>query len=361
MTAINRLNIRSIRNIGDTSLEPHVGLNLLSGENGSGKTSVLESFHALATGRSFRSSKLDLLVQHGADSALVFAELVSGHKVGFTKALRSNPILNLNEQKERNWESVSLLLPTLVLDSNTFLLVDGGPKERRSFLDWGVFHVEPDFLVSWRAVKKCIANRNHLLKNSQSDYSHLAAWDEELSLSSDKVDHYRENYIARFNPVFAEVYARLSGERLNEVTIQYLRGWEASKPLQQVLRESAETDRRYGSTQFGPHRAELTIRTGKHKAIDVLSRGQLKLLVMSLRIAQAQLMTSLSSNHYCTFLVDDLAAELDVQNRSAVLTYLAQSSSQVFITAVNESDIANCLESNASLGTFHVERGTIRA
>ncbi|MFK7863397.1 MAG: DNA replication/repair protein RecF [Pseudohongiellaceae bacterium] len=361
MAGIKTLNIGSVRNISESSVVLESGLNLFHGNNGSGKTSVLESVHALATGRSFRSRRLDLLVQHGSRESVVFAELVSGHKVGFSKPLRSNPVLKLNAEKEKNWESVSLLLPTLILDSNTFLLIDGGPKERRSFLDWGVFHVEPTFLSSWRDVRKCIAHRNQLLKSNQSSLSHIAAWDEELSGCSEKTDKYRRDYLSSFSPVFKEVYSDLTGSSENELSITYSRGWDDSKSLREVLLDNLDLDRRYGSTQYGPHRAELVVRDGKHKAIDTLSRGQLKLLVVSLKLAQAKLLENTYRENTCTFLIDDLASELDSRNRAAVLSYLSRSRSQSLITSVSDTDIVKCLPNAVTIGTFHVERGTIRA
>lgn len=358
MTAISKLNVGSIRNIQDISIVPHNGLNLLYGVNGSGKTSILEALHVIASGRSFRGSKLDLLIQHGSTSCLVFAELVSGNKVGCVKTLKQNTIVKLDGDIEKNWESVSLLLPTLVLDSNTFLLLDGGPKERRAFLDWGVFHVEPDFLSSWRSVKKCIAHRNLLLKANAPNRDHVGAWDEELDRCAAVVDSYRENYLKSLRPVFEEIYGRLAPKLAGELTISYLKGWDESKSLLDVLRTNYGTDTRYGSTQHGPHRAELLFRLGTNRAIDVMSRGQLKVLVMALKIAQGMLLGN-TRDHKCTFLVDDLAAELDKPNRSAVLELLLGSGGQIFVTAVDKTDILECLPPGLSTGTFHVERGTI--
>lgn len=359
MTAIGRLHVKAVRNINDISISPLPGFNLFYGTNGSGKTSVLEAIHALASGKSFRSTKLDLLVQHGAESTLVFAELVSGHKFGFSKAPRTPPQLKMDGDQVKNWESIARLLPLLVLDSNTFQLADGGPQVRRSFLDWGVFHVEPGFLANWRDVKRCIAQRNLLLRGRTFDGEQISAWDEEFGRCAEYVDSSRKKYISLFLPLFNRIYGILAPAQASALTLSYSRGWDESKRLHEVLLENQRVDFKYGATQSGPHRAELLLKLGRDKATDVLSRGQLKVLVVAMKLAQAQLLNSLS-DQLCTFLVDDLAAELDASNRTAVLNLLFSMGGQVFVTAVDRHDIESCLPDSVSPATFHVERGIIK-
>jgi len=359
MTAISKLHVRAVRNIVDASIDPKAGFNLLYGSNGSGKTSILEAIHALASGKSFRSGKLDLLVQHGSDRTLVFGELASGHKFGFSKSLKEPPQLKLDGDRVRNWELIALLLPLLVLDSNTFQLADGGPQVRRAFLDWGVFHVEPSFLSNWRDVKRCIAQRNLLLRGRVFGSEQISAWDTQFALCSDYVDTSRKKYISLFSPLFTETYSSLAPSLAEKLSLTYTRGWDESKHLEEVLLENQKLDFKYGATQAGPHRAEILLKFGKDKATDVLSRGQLKVLVIAMKIAQGQLLNTLSGRR-CSFLVDDLAAELDSTNRSAVLKILHAMRGQVFITAVERADIDTCMPESASPTTFHVERGIIK-
>lgn len=360
MSEIQKLSISHVRNIRETSVAPSPTINVLCGENGSGKTSFLEAIHLLASGRSFRSSKINPLISHDEDEAVIFAVLSSGRQIGLSKSRRQKHQLKLQSERQRNWDSVAKLLPVQVLDSSSFLLLEGGPKARRRYLDWGVFHVEPEFLSNWRKTRKCIANRNLLLKQPRVDRDQLSAWDIELDSAATMVDLARRAYFERLMPEFREVYASLRGSHVEELTVEYQRGWSDEKTLGAVLAENRAMDTKYGSTQLGPHRADIGMKVRKNNAVDVLSRGQQKVLVSALKIAQGNLLSK-SLNERCIFLVDDLQAELDTENRAAVFNQLIKLGGQCFITSVDMSGIEKCLKTAPQVTTFHVERGTITA
>lgn len=360
MSKIQRLNVSCIRNLLSAQLEPSPGINLLYGENGSGKTSALEAIHLLGTGRSFRSSKLDPIISHDCEEAVVFAELFGGVQIGLSKSRRQNHQLKFQNEKQANWENVAHELPMQVLDSTSFLLLEGGPKPRRKFLDWGVFHVEPGFVNSWRRSRKAIANRNLLLKRAQLDEAQLEAWDRELTASATEVDSAREAYFHRFLPVFSQVYESLCPENAKLLHFSYERGWDSERQLTEVLTQNRELDHRYGATQNGPHRADLILKIGKTKALDILSRGQQKMLVSAMKIAQGKLLSE-ALDRDCIYLVDDLPSELDRENRKAVFTNLADLGGQLFITCVELSAVEECLSKAPEIAKFHVERGTITA
>lgn len=360
MSEIARLKISAVRNIQSVDISPSPSLNVLFGENGSGKTSFLEAIHLLASGRSFRSAKVDPLINHDHDEAIIFAEMVSGHHLGLSKSRRQNHKLHFQNQAQRNWENVARELPVQLLDSNSFLLLEGGPRTRRRFLDWGVFHVEPNFLGNWRRSNKCLANRNYLLKQQRVDTHQLSAWDSELSEAASAIDLARSEYFHRLLPKFTATYGELVGAYSDELSVRYFRGWEEDRTLAEVLAVSVSTDSKYGATQHGPHRAELEIKIGKNRAVDILSRGQQKVLVSALKIAQGALLTQVQDRR-CIYLVDDLPAELDEANRVAVLALLHRQKGQMFVTCVDQSALDSCLPEGSEVALFHVERGIITA
>ena len=333
---------------------------MLYGENGSGKTSVLESIHILASGRSFRTSKPDTLINNEETTSVVFAELTNGHQIGLSRTRRQGHQLNMDNEKQRNWDKVARELPVQVLDANSFLLVEGGPKARRRFLDWGVFHMEPQFVEYWRKSRKCIAHRNFLLKQARADSDQLGAWDIELCLAAREVDKARSRYFMQFLPIFEQVFRSLADPIGDQLSLTYSRGWDSDRDLAEMLAENRQIDYKYGATQSGPHRADIFIRAGNRLAIEILSRGQQKTLVSALKIAQGMLLTRTLDRH-CIYLVDDLPAEFDRGNRERVLSQLVGLGGQLFVTCVDQETPQLSLQNSPEAATFHVERGTITA
>ncbi|MDF1765539.1 MAG: DNA replication/repair protein RecF [Gammaproteobacteria bacterium] len=367
MNRIQSLSVTGLRNLSEVVFSPASRLNILYGENGSGKTSLLEAIHLLATGRSFRSTKLDPLITENLDDSLVFAKLEDGLRIGLNKSRRRRHQLRLQEETQRNWESVARALPVQLIDSTAFQLLEGGPKARRKFLDWGVFHVEHSFVGAWRDASKCLANRNALLKQARFDSAQLEAWDRELVTAAEQVDRHRAEYMDRILPVFHEVYQQLDGAHREELCLTYDRGWAAGAGLAEELVRTRDADRRYGSTQTGPHRADIQVRLTRHPAVEILSRGQQKVLVCALKIAQGRLLSgAIGSN--CLYLVDDLPSELDPENRARVFASLLSLDAQLFVTCVElESLGAASTEalfaplSAHEMAQFHVEHGRITA
>ena len=361
MSALSLFRIVSVRNILVAELELHPKLNLIHGENGSGKTSILEAAHLLSSGRSFRTSKTATLINHNAAELSIYAEDSAARRIGLAKPRRQSPQLKLDMESQQNWDAVARLLPVQVLDASSFLLLEGGPKSRRRFLDWGVFHVEHSFLNYWRVTRKCIANRNQLLKAQRLDEKQLKAWDMELCQAAAAVDLARKRYFRNFLPAFNEIYKSLAEENaIEELSLEYNRGWDSEIELVEVLQSARPQDLKYGATQNGPHRADIVVKVGQSPAIDVLSRGQQKVLVSALKIAQGSLYAEAIQDR-CIYLVDDLPAELDQENRAKILENLLALDSQLFVTCVELNSVKSCLQSSPEMSTFHVERGTITA
>ncbi len=321
---------------------------------------MLETIHTLATGRSFRTPKLDSLIQLGKHELTVFAQLINGQKVGFSKQLRKPAQVVVDSDKVRSWELVARALPTLVLDASAFELVDGGPRIRRSYLDWGVFHVEPNFIGVWRQFMRCLGQRNHLLKTRSKKDEELEAWTVEFCSRADAIDLYRANYLEELLPYFSQVLDSLVPNLAPHLSLNYQRGWDSSENLAAVTDHSLASDFKYGATQHGPHRAEIALQFAGAKAAEVLSRGQSKLLVIALKVAQGMLLRKFT-NRQCTYLVDDLASELDAKNRRLVLDLLISQECQLFLSAVSKYDLGEALDSSLHPATFHVERGIISA
>ncbi len=359
MGGLARLEISSFRNIRQCALSPHPELNILAGPNASGKTSFLEAIHYLALGRSFRTSNVKPLIRIGDSETVLFAELASGAKAGLRKNRKGSQQLKFDGEVLRSWEGVARQIPTQLLDATSFSLLNEGPGLRRRFLDWGVFHVEQQFLLTWRRVRKSLKHRNALLKTAgRADEMQLAAWEEELVSGATQITSSRARYFQRLQKSFERALSSLSEELGETISLLFYAGWNQEHELGRLLYESRENDKNHGGARHGPHRADILVRAGNDKAIDVLSRGQQKLIVSALKIAQGELFSE-TREQRPIYLVDDLAAELDETNRANVFRLLRSVGGQLFVTCIAVEALESCLPEASARHLFHVKHGTI--
>ena len=348
--ALSRLDIHQLRNLQHVRLQPGSYFNLLWGSNGAGKSSVLEAIHLLGRGSSFRGNDVRSLLSHGAERCLVSAKLEhSGVTIG-TEFTRSELTYRIDGAAAANRAALSERLPVVFLGQESHRLLTEGPQQRRRFLDWGVFHVEPRFLMAWRRYQRALKQRNTALRHGQR----LAPWDEELVKLATEITEFRGAYLNRLAPYVQYYLAALC--ELKDFTLKLFPGWRQDTTLAEALKHGLEQDKTFGYTRYGAHRADLVIKTDGRQAKEVVSRGQQKLLICALTLAQAMLVNENEATS-CVVLIDDLAAELDPDHRLKLLALLAALGSQVFITATDTATSWGEMQTECRL--FHVKQGTI--
>ncbi|MBP8925606.1 MAG: DNA replication/repair protein RecF [Pseudomonadales bacterium] len=358
--SIRRLRITLLRNILDAELDPK-RINLICGPNGSGKTSVLEAVYLLGSGRSFRATRLEPVINHGAQQCTVFAS-IEGQSGGAPVAMGLSRHRDggfegrIQGQSVRSSADLARKLPLQLINSSTFDLLEGGPRVRRQFLDWGVFHVEQSFHQLWMDVHRCLRQRNSLLRHARIPADQMEAWNLRLAESATQLDLLRHRYFDAFLPVFRSTLGELT--HIDGLELSYLRGWDRGRELREVLDEQFERDRDRGFTQAGPHRADLRVRVRGLSADEVLSRGQQKLVVCAMKLAQGRLFSAANSQD-CVFLVDDLPSELDRHHRQLLCQLLGALECQVFVSCVDVTDLDGCWNGlpNGVTKVFHVEQG----
>lgn len=362
MVLIRRLEIAGVRNLTSVSLPLLSPINILYGNNGAGKTSVLEAVHLLSSAKSFRGHKLKPLINSDMSSCVVFGEIdlpgAGFQSVGIErfKAQSSSALIRVAGQNVKSASVLAENLPLQVICSDTFKLLEGAPLVRRQFLDWGVFHVEHQFHSVWKGTQRCLKQRNSLLRHARIDDLQLAVWTSELVSLGEQLDQIRRRYFDAFVPVFERTLARLLD--IEGLSLKYYRGWDSERPLSEALASNLLRDRELGYTQSGPHRADLKMRYRSANAADLLSRGQQKLVVCALRVAQGYLLSQ-ETGRSCVYLIDDLPSELDRDHRKALCSLLEELGCQVFVTCVDHNDLEGCWSASVPISMFHVEHGKI--
>ncbi len=357
---LSHIEVRSIRIIAHTSLSLSPGINIFQGSNGSGKTSLLEAVHLLGLGRSFRTNRLNPVITHDQKECTVHGAVESAAHgevaVGISRSRTGERVIHVNGEAVHQSSLLAELLPLQVMTPQSIDLLSGPPGTRRAFMNWGVFHVEHSFKNTWREAQNCLKQRNTLLRDAKIDDRLLEVWSAEFAERSLEIDGFRRVYFDRFVPYFNELLSSLIN--IQEVTVEYYPGWDRKVPLLDILRKSTAHDIERGYTGVGHHRADLKVRVHGRPAIEVLSRGEQKLTAAAMMITQGYILSKLSGGT-CTYLVDDLASELDVVYRKRLFSALQAIDSQVLITSVEKETLLNCNKLH-TVRLFHVKHGEIK-
>ncbi|MCC5813071.1 MAG: DNA replication/repair protein RecF [Ectothiorhodospiraceae bacterium] len=335
--ALRKLSLYRVRNLVDQAVEFAVGLNLITGPNAAGKTSVLEAIHCLARAASFRTNQFDQVIRHDAGDLIISGELEhagSLHHIGVQRHPRKTRV-RIDGEDARSLSALARHFPIQVINSESQRLLQDGPKVRRAFLNWSVFHVEQDYYQAWRRFDRALRQRNAALRTG--DLRLCSAWEPELVSASDAVTEARERFVSQLaTQLQARVHHWLPGIALD---LRYRRGWTKDRPLAEQLTEARRRERELGHTLYGPHRADLVIRAEGVEAQHWLSRGQQKVLVMALLLAQVERLAG-ASDWRPLLLVDDIGAELDAGHAEQVMQAIAASPAQTFVTAITRDTVS---------------------
>jgi DNA replication and repair protein RecF len=351
------LRIQNLRNIAEARLELAEGLNVLTGTNGAGKTSVLEAAYLLSHGASFRTHQAEHLQRREASSLNLFAQIRTPSLTRRLGLLREGSRWTAKVDGDASAKLADLFVacPVVCFEPGSHALISGGAEGRRSFLDWGVFHVEHDFAIRMRRYRRALRQRNALLKQAASD-DELAIWDEELSSAAEPVAAGREAYIERFE---RELSGLLTGylPELGSPRLRFRPGWDRSMPLARALVEIRQRDRLLGHTTRGLHRADWTLSFDKAPSHEQLSRGQEKLCAIACMLAQVAVHRSQCGENP-TIAFDDLCSELDSAHQASALAAVIESGAQILLTGTEIPP--GLLERFTPRRLFHVEQGEVR-
>ncbi|MFM2480755.1 DNA replication/repair protein RecF [Celerinatantimonas sp. YJH-8] len=349
---IQVLQTTQFRNISSAKIDCHPQLNAIVGDNGSGKTSLLEAIYLLGFGRSFRSSKIRRIVNHQCAELILFAQS-DEHRIGLKKQIDGTTLLRIDGETVRTQAALSKLLPVQLIHPEGYGVINGSPKYRRAYLDWGVFHVEPLFQNIMHRYKRLLKQRNALLKRRAS-FREVHIWDRELVTIAEQIKTMREEYFAKIVPTITEITADFLPEY--QFRFDLYCGWNEEESLAQFLESQYPRECQLGYTLAGPHKADIRIKTEQGNAAECVSRGQLKLLVCALLLAQGQY--AFRVLHKPTiYLIDDFAAELDPNKRALLANYLQSNQAQVFITAIEQQMLEGFNLTDGHL--FHVKQGVV--
>jgi DNA replication and repair protein RecF len=361
---IHRIALHHMRRFEAAELQPAAGLNLITGDNGAGKTTLLEALHLMAYGRSFRGRVRDGLIRQGAPALDVYVEwqeAVDGSESGLRRRVGMSHSGQdwkgrLDGQDVSQMSTLCAALAVVTFEPGSHALISGGGEARRRFLDWGLFHVEPDFMPLWRRYSRALKQRNALLKQGGHSNGALDAWDKELSEAGETLTSRRLRYLERLQERIVPLAQRIA-PGLELVGLEFSPGWRRHElSLADALLLARDRDRQYGYTSVGPHRADWRTEYTTIPGREALSRGQAKLTALACLMAQAEDFAVMRAQ-WPVVALDDLGSELDRNHQRRVLEHLLAAPAQVIITA---TEVPPALAELAVPYTlFHVEHGAV--
>jgi DNA replication and repair protein RecF len=348
---LSRLKIRNLRIIKNLDIELSSGLNIFQGNNGAGKTSILEAIYLLSRNKTFRSNSKNSLITKNKKNLTVNALIQlddKSHRTIDLKKTISATQTSINGKRLYRSSQIAKQLIVGTITSNIHQLMEGGPVNRRRFIDWIAFHVEHDYLKHLKQYNYILKQRNQALIY---DNDQLDIWDEQLEISASLITDIRRALLEELNIIISNIQ---KDYYLDEVRLEFSQGWNRSVQLKNELLQKVKSDKRRGFTSIGPHRADAKIKMSNVDCTEILSRGQQK-VVCSVTMLAALLLIQEKLSETPILLLDEVFIELDETSTNFLFDKFMRSGLQILMTSINCLTIGDGVFKKV----FHVEQGKI--
>lgn len=364
---LEQVTIENCRSIRSSQLQLSPQINFIRGDNAAGKSSILEAIHILSTGRSFRTPRIQEVIQHGKNHVLVAAKLISesysqtypqGYPLGIQKTPRTTHI-RINHQDVKQQSELTRHLPFAIIHPETFNLITGGPAIRRALVDWVAFYRSTEFHDLWRQYQRILQQRNACLRDSAQRYS-LGYWTEQL-IKLVPILHQKRLEALKWLEQGVDRYKHLIAS-MGVLELKLSSGFPAyldtTQPQEMLyfLQSKQQQEIAQGFSLYGAHRVDLHIHLAGQLAERVASRGELKLLSIAFLLAKSYAIADQASERGLIG-VDDLAAELDDKNQLLLYETLLTTQQQLVITGTRLPTSLNLAATPAHL--FTVQEGVV--
>ena len=341
MATIEKLHIRQFRNLKNQYLEPNTKINLFVGGNGQGKTNLIEALYYLSHNRSFKSKNIKDVVPF-EKGLLQIEAVVDGVRVLLKKSKNKNTIL-FNQKRVSSNSKLTQLMPIQIISPDRGFVVGGPPKLKRSYLDWGVFHVSPNLLKTYKSYNKALKNINTLLTNNNT--KQLEYWFDQIATLSVEISTARADYIKKIRKTLTESHLEPLKELIkqnNRLDFLLKSGWTKDtnhfdqEGIYEYLIKNRGLFGKLKYLNYGPHKATIDYCFGNQNEQN-LSRGEQKKLSIFYWMAQVLVLAEL--NIKPIVLIDDISSELDQEKINSILGFLTKLEVQIFITDTGDKPL----------------------
>ena len=345
------LQIRSFRNYRQLDLKLSDGITVFTGQNGIGKTTVLESIALLGNGRTFRPGKNVDIIRKNEEAAFLKGVV---HNSGLTNEVEvriypQGKRVFLDQKQAKSTKALTELLPTIVFSPADHRIIEGDSADRKQFLNRAASLTDWDYVEDLNAYNKALLQRNRVLKeNERNNWPQavlldlLGPWDDQLLTIGSRLIARRNFYLAALKPWVEQEYKRIAGSNDQfEIAYQAM-GEESEFPadiegeirenFSQLLKDSLRRDLAVGSTSAGPHKDEILLTLNGNKVKFYGSQGEKRTGALALRLGELALFVE-KVRRMPVLLFDDVSSELDSSRRKSLVELLRKENTQVLITA----------------------------
>lgn len=318
---LKKLYLKNFRNYKEELVSFGPGLNLIYGDNGQGKTNLLEAIYFLSTGRSFRTSNLQELISHGEEefSIVGFIEKDGIEQKLSLRYSKNEKLFLHNQTKYANFTNILGIFPSVIFTPSDIQLINGSPIERRRFLNLHIAQYSPLYVYHLARFSKGLKHRNTLLKQKSTDT--IFAWEKEMAKSAFYVFSERKKALKQLQLIIEE--ERKASSFDEQVLIKYYPHCkvDSHQTIEKAFIEARDKDMVIGYTSIGPHRDDFSLYLSQKLAKNYASEGQKRTLIALIRIAQHKLfMGEFNSNPL--FSIDDFGIHLDLSRKTLFGDYL---------------------------------------
>ncbi len=331
---VERLIVRGFRNLADLDLSPGPRFNVLAGDNGQGKSNLLEAVYYLGSLASFRGAGREDLIGHEHERALLAARFVTSPapiKAQVRLSRREGRQLALDEKRPRSTGAWLTALPMVLFHPGDVALAGGSPEARRAFLDRILEQMDATYGRASQTYRKALRSRNRLLKQERADPRSITAYDELLAASGAVIGQSRARLAADLKPRVEDAFREVAGEELPLELAYRPRVEPTVEAIRRALAGSLAKDLARGFTVEGPHGDDLALTVRERGARHHASQGQHRMMVLALKVAELDVLTH-RVGQVPALLLDDVSSELDPVRNRRLFALLDRLGGQVFLT-----------------------------
>ena len=330
------------------------GVTLIYGENGSGKSSIIEALYFSISGKSFRVTDTNAVIRKNLKQTQTFITFSNGSGVKITKKLNEkSKIIQTKDKKTLSYSQLVTNYPSCLIENKEFFFTTSSPEEKRSFLNKTLFYVEQNSKKTLNELKKILYQRSACLKNR--DLAQLPYWDSKLILLEPIITKNNLNLVQSINEMLQNSnlsdHFSIKNPWLKDLSIQYSYGYDKNHSFSSILQQNMEKDIILKRTTAGPHRRTFDLLINNKPAYEILSRGQQKIASIMLHLLQRELI-KIHTEVEPIVLMDDISSELDNDNANLMLKYLLNNNIQTIMTSIENKRFLD----EKDLTMFYVEQ-----